>query len=45
MTKLPQAQEPFHFFARLSLTMATGLKARDAGELLDGIKSVPDSVI
>ena len=45
MTKLPQAQEPFRFFARLSLTMATGLKARDAGELLDGIKSVPDSVI
>jgi hypothetical protein len=43
--KLPRAKEPFHFFTRLSLTEATGLKARDLPELLEGIRTVPDTVI
>lgn len=36
---------PFHFFVRLSIMVATGMKARDLNELADGLASVPDSVI
>ena len=42
---LRKAKEPFLFFSRLSLTAATGVRAGDLGELLDGIKTVPDSAI
>lgn len=42
---LPRAKSAFRFFARLSLTVPMGLKARDLGELLEGIRSVPESVI
>lgn len=43
--KLPRAKEAFQFFSRLSLTTATGIKAADLTELLDGIRIVPDSAI
>lgn len=42
---LPRAKAPFRFFTRLSLTAATGLKAGDLRELLEGIKTVPEPVI
>lgn len=42
---LPKAQEPFRFFSRLSLTVATGIQAADLAELLEAIKSAPDSAI
>lgn len=42
---LRKAKEPFLFFSRLSLTAATGVRAGNLGELLDGIKTVPDSAI
>lgn len=40
-----RAKEPFRFFSRLSLTAATGVRAADLPELLEGIKSVPESAI
>jgi hypothetical protein len=40
-----RAKEPFHFFTRLSLTVLTGIKAKDLKELLECIKTVPESVI
>lgn len=42
---LPKATEPFRFFSRLSLTAATGVKAADLRELLEGIRAVPESAI
>jgi hypothetical protein len=42
---IPRAKEPFRFFTRLSLTILTGLKAKDLKELLEHIKAVPESVI
>ena len=42
---IPQAKDPFRFSTRLSLTVLTGLKAKDLPELLGHIKSVPESVI
>ncbi len=42
---IPRAEEPFHFFTRLSLTILTGLKARDLREFLDHLKTVQESVI
>jgi hypothetical protein len=42
---ITRAKEPFHFFTRLSLTVLTGIKAKDLRELLEGIKIVPESVI
>ena len=42
---LPRAQESFRFHSRLSLTVLTGIKAKDLGELLDHIRIVPESVI
>ena len=42
---LPRAKEPFLFFSRLSLTAATGVQAADLRELLEGIRTVPDSAI
>lgn len=36
---------PFRFYTRLTLTTLTGRKARDAKELLDGLRSVSDDVI
>jgi hypothetical protein len=42
---IPRAREPFRFFSRLSLTVLTGAKAKDLGELLENLKTVPESVI
>lgn len=42
---IPRAKAPFRFFSRLSLTAATGVRACDLRELLDGLRSVPDSAI
>ena len=42
---LPKAKEPFRFFARLSLTLLTGAKAKDLPELLAHLKETPESVI
>ena len=42
---LRRAQEPFRFFARFSLAAATGVRAADLRELLEGIRTVPDSSI
>lgn len=40
-----RAKEPFRFFSRLSLTAAMGVKACDLAELLEGVRTVPDSAI
>lgn len=42
---LPKSKEPFRFFSRLSLTLLTGLQAKNLEELLRHLKTVPDSVI
>ncbi len=42
---IPRASEPFRFFTRFSLTVLTGIKAKDLKELLEHIKAVPESVI
>lgn len=42
---IPQAQQPFRFFTRLSLTLMTGIKAKDLKELLEHLKTVPESVV
>lgn len=42
---IPRAKEPFRFFTRLSLTVLTGIKAKDLKELLEHTKTVPESVI
>lgn len=42
---LVKAKEPFRFFSRLSLTAATGVKAADLHELVEGIRTVPDAAI
>jgi hypothetical protein len=41
----PTARTPFRFCARLALTLLTGRKAATLGELLEGLKAVPDSVV
>ncbi len=41
----PVAQTPFRFCTRLSLTLLTGRKAASLGELVEGLKAVPDSVV
>lgn len=40
-----RAKEPFRFYARLSLSVATGHKARNLQELIEGIRALPDGVI
>jgi hypothetical protein len=40
-----RAREPFRFFTRQALTVATGVKAADLKELLEGISGAPDAVI
>ncbi len=42
---LTQAKEPFHFYSRLHLKELTGLKARDLKELVDVMKTIPESVV
>jgi len=42
---LPRAKEPFRFCSRLSLTVLTGIKARDLRELLEHLRTVPEPVI
>lgn len=42
---LKKARSPFHFYARLSLTLATGNSVSDAEGLLNVLKTCPDSVI
>lgn len=42
---IPRASEPFRFFTRLSLTLMTGIKAKDLKELLEHLKAVPEPVI
>lgn len=42
---IPQANEPFCFYTRLSLTFLTGVKAKNLQELLDYLKIAPPSVI
>jgi hypothetical protein len=40
-----QTTEAFHFTSKLSLTLLTGKKARDLAELLEYIKTLPESSI
>ena len=40
-----RAKEPFRFCARLGLTIMTGIKAKDAKELAQHLKTVPESCI
>ncbi|MBI2069365.1 MAG: hypothetical protein HYT79_02080 [Elusimicrobia bacterium] len=40
-----RAKEPFHFFTRLSLTSMTGIKAKNLQELLESLKTVPETVV
>lgn len=42
---ISRAQEPFHFFSRLTLTHMAGIKAKNLQELLEHLKTVPESVI
>jgi small-conductance mechanosensitive channel len=42
---LKKASKPFHFYTRLHLKELTGLKARDLTELVNVLKSAPDSII
>jgi hypothetical protein len=42
---ISRAQEPFRFFSRLTLTRMTGIKAKNLRELLEHLKTVPESVI
>jgi small-conductance mechanosensitive channel len=42
---LRKAEEPFRFYARTNLTELTGLKAKSLEELVQIMKTVPDSVI
>lgn len=42
---LKQATEPFHFYTRLHLKELTGLKAENLIELVNVLRSAPDSVI
>jgi len=42
---LKRASKPFHFYTRLHLKELTGLKARNLTELVNVLKSAPDSVI
>ena len=41
----PKAKTPFHFYSRLTLTLMTGRKAATLGELVEGLKTVSDSVV
>lgn len=41
----PTARTPFRFYARLTLTLLTGRKAASLEELVEGLKTVPDSVV
>jgi Family of unknown function (DUF5752) len=41
----PKAKTPFHFFTRQNLTYLTARKARNARELLEGIRTVPAASI
>ena len=43
--KLPRAKQPFRFFSRMALSIATGTQARDLPSLLGGIRSAPEPVI
>jgi Family of unknown function (DUF5752)/Mechanosensitive ion channel, beta-domain len=43
--QLKKAKEPFHFFGRAHLKELTGLKATNIGELVNILKTVPDSVV
>lgn len=40
-----QANEPFRFSTRLSLTVAMGARARSLQELVEGLRSAPESVV
>jgi len=42
---LKRAPKPFHFYTRLHLKELTGLKARNLAELVNVLKSAPDSVV
>ncbi len=44
-SKLPRAKDPFRFFSRMALSVATGAKARNLPELLEGIRAAPEPVI
>jgi small-conductance mechanosensitive channel len=43
--QLKKAREPFHFFGRAHLKELTGLKASNLGELVNILKTAPDSVV
>lgn len=45
MMKSADAATPFHFFTRLTLTILTGRRAATLGELLQGLRELPESVI
>ncbi len=40
-----RAREPFRFYSRLTLTILTGVKARNLGELLEHLRKAPDMVV
>jgi hypothetical protein len=42
---MTRAKEPFRFFIRLSLAFATGRRAKSLADLLEGIRTAPESVI
>ncbi len=45
MDKLVRTENPFKFYTRFHLSELTGSKASNLGELLEGIRQVPDSCI
>ncbi len=42
---ITRAREPFRFYSRLTLTVLTGQRARDLGELLGHLRCAPDMVV
>jgi hypothetical protein len=44
-SKLTRAKQPFRFFSRMALSIATGTQARDLPSLLGGIRAAPEPVI
>jgi small-conductance mechanosensitive channel len=42
---LKKAKQPFHFFSRVHLTELTGLKASNLRELVDILRTAPDTII
>ncbi|MBI2862159.1 MAG: hypothetical protein HYX89_05000, partial [Chloroflexi bacterium] len=45
MEQVHEAAQPFYFYSRLNLVELTGVKAKTARQLLQGIRSAPDAAI